>query len=430
MRSHALLDDLRWRGLLHQHTEEVADALNSGTVSGYIGFDPTASSLHIGNLLVVMLLVRLQQHGHRPVALVGGGTGLIGDPSGKASERPMADADAVAANTEQIRKQLERFLDFNGPNSARVINNAEWLVELRAVEFMRDIGKHFTINYMLQKDSVKGRMEGGISYTEFSYMLLQAYDFLELRRRHGVRLQMGGSDQWGNITAGIELIRRAVGSDAHAITAPLVTTSAGTKFGKTETGAVWLDATLTSPYRFYQFWVNVDDHDAGRYLRFFTLMPQIEIEALDQLLAHQPQMRGAQRALAREVTRRVHGDAAAEAAEQVSGLLFGDADPKSLSREGLLALELEIPVFSAVGTSANRQVLTTYDVLEVVCHGPQALFKSRADMRRMLQQGGVYLNGRRLGVERQPLSEDDLLAGAFVLVRKGARNYGLVRVAW
>src|SRR5437764_10187373 len=209
MRSHALLDDLRWRGLLHQHTDEVADALHSGPIAGYIGFDPTAPSLHIGSLLVIMLLVRLQLHGHRPVAVVGGGTGLIGDPGGKVSERPLASMETVAENTARIRTQLERFLDFSGPNAARMIDNSEWLTNLRAIEFMRDVGKHFTVNYMLQKDSVKGRMEGGISYTEFSYMLLQAYDFLELRRRHDVRLQMGGSDQWGNITAGIELIRRA-----------------------------------------------------------------------------------------------------------------------------------------------------------------------------------------------------------------------------
>src|SRR5215510_9610264 len=296
MRSHALLDELSWRGLLYQNTDEVGEALSSGPISGYIGFDPTAPSLHIGTLLVIMLLVRLQRHGHRPVALVGGGTGLIGDPGGKSAERPLADAEVVNANAEQIRKQLERFLDFSGPNGARMINNAEWLVELRAVDFMRDVGKHFTVNYMLAKDSVKGRMESGISYTEFSYMLLQAYDFLELRRRHDVRLQLGGSDQWGNITAGIELIRRIAGLDAHAITAPLVTTSAGTKFGKTEAGTVWLDASLTSPYKFYQFLVNVDDADAARYLRSFTLLPHGEIESHERALAERPERRAAQRA--------------------------------------------------------------------------------------------------------------------------------------
>src|SRR3954470_13395927 len=302
MRSHALLDDLQWRGLLYQHTEEVGDLLNAGPAGGYIGFDPTAPSLHIGSLLVIMLLVRLQRHGHRPVALAGGGTGLIGDPGGKASERPLSDAETVANNTESIRRQLERFLDFSGSNAAKLVNNAEWLVDLRAVDFMRDVGKHFTVNYMLQKDSVQGRMESGISYTEFSYMLLQAYDFLELRRRHDVRLQMGGSDQWGNITAGIELIRRTTGMDAHAITSPLVTTAAGTKFGKTESGAVWLDASMTTPYKFYQFLVNIDDRDAGKYLRYFTLMDRTRIEELETAQAAHPEWREAQRALARDVT--------------------------------------------------------------------------------------------------------------------------------
>jgi tyrosyl-tRNA synthetase len=424
MRSHALLDELEWRGLLYQRTEGVADALADGQLSGYIGFDPTAPSLHIGNLLVIMLLVQLQQHGHRPVALVGGGTGLIGDPSGKSAERPLADPELVATNAAKIQRQLERFLDFGGANAARAIDNATWLTELRAVEFMRDVGKHFTVNYMLQKDSVQGRMEAGISYTEFSYMLLQAYDFLELRRRHDVRLQMGGSDQWGNITAGIELIRRTLGTDAHAITAPLVTTSSGAKFGKTEAGAVWLYATLTSPYKFYQFLVNVDDRDAGRYLRCFTLLPQDEIEQLERVLAERPEEREAQLALARQVTRMVHGERALDAAREVSSLLFGGADPGALSVEALHALQLEIPVF----TLEPKDSYTTYDVLEATCVGPEALFKSKAEMRRMLQQGGVYLNGRRLSPEREPLQSGDLLGGEFVLVRKGAKSYGLVKV--
>ena len=424
MRSHALLDELGWRGLLYQHTEGVAELLGSGPISGYIGFDPTAASLHIGNLLVIMLLVQLQRHGHRPVALVGGGTGLIGDPSGKSTERPLADAELVAANAAQVGKQLERFLEFSGSNAARVINNAEWLVGLRAVDFMRDVGKHFTVNVMLQKDSVRGRMDAGISYTEFSYMLLQAYDFLELRRRHGVQIQMGGSDQWGNITAGIELIRRTIASDAHAITAPLVTTAAGTKFGKTEAGAVWLDPALTSPYEFYQFLVNVDDRDAGRYLRYFTLLPKTEIEALEQAVEQRPAQREAQCALARTVTTMVHGEQATAAAEEVSGLLFGGRDPKALSPEALTALALEIPVF----TMEPKDAPTTHDVLESTLTGPDALFASKAEMRRMLQQGGVYLNGRRLGPEREPLSDDDVLGGEYVLVRKGARSYALVKV--
>jgi tyrosyl-tRNA synthetase len=330
----------------------------------------------------------------------------------------------VRENTERIRTQLGRFLDFTGPNAARMIDNAEWLVELKAVDFMRDVGKHFTINYMMQKDSVQSRMENGISYTEFSYMLLQAYDYLELHRRHGVTLQMGGSDQWGNITAGTELIRRSGGGEAHAITSPLVTTAAGTKFGKTEAGAVWLDATMTSPYKFYQFLVNVDDRDVGRYLRGFTLLSQTEIESLEQSLAERAEAREAQQALAREVTRLVHGESALTAAQEVSGLLFGGADPTSLSSEALLALKLEIPVFSVL----TDEEVTNYTILETVCVGNDALFKSKGDARRMVQQGGVYLNGQRMEAERKPLAADDLLGGRYVLVRKGARSYGLVEV--
>ncbi|MFI5230549.1 MAG: tyrosine--tRNA ligase [Gemmatimonadales bacterium] len=424
MRSQALLDELRWRGLLYQHTDGAADLLAGGPISGYIGFDPTAPSLHVGSLLVIMLLVRLQRFGHRPVALAGGGTGLIGDPSGKGAERPLADRETIVENTGKIRAQLERFLDFSGSNAATVVDNAEWLTELRAVEFMRDVGKHFTVNYMLQKDSVQGRMAAGISYTEFSYMLLQAYDFLELRRRHDVRLQMGGSDQWGNITAGIELIRRATGLDAHAITAPLVTAASGTKFGKTESGALWLDATMTTPYQFYQFFVNVDDADAGRYLRYFTLLPADQISTLDDLVAREPERRAAQHALAIEVTTRVHGTHAALAAQEVSSLLFGGGDPPTLSAEALQALAVELPVF----TVEREGEVTTYDVLEAVCAGPNALFKSKADMRRMLQQGGVYFNDRRIGPEREPLGAGDLLGGEYVLVRKGTKSYGLVKV--
>jgi tyrosyl-tRNA synthetase len=419
-----LLDELKWRGLLYQHTETVGDALAAGPLSGYIGFDPTAPSLHIGTLLVIMLLVRLQAYGHRPVALAGGGTGLIGDPSGKGSERPLADAETIATNTAAIGKQLERFLDFTGSNAAKLLDNAEWLTSLKAVDFMRDVGKHFTVNYMMQKDSVQGRMEAGISYTEFSYMLLQAYDFLELRRRHDVRLQMGGSDQWGNITAGIELIRRSAGLDAHAITSPLVTTAAGTKFGKTEAGAVWLDPSLTSPYKFYQFLVNVDDRDAGKYLRYFTLLSQEEIEAHERSVEASPEKREAQHALAADVTTRVHGERAAATAREVSDLLFGGGDARALSRDALAALALEIPVF----TLALADQLTTGDVLDILCTGPDALFKSKGDMRRMVQQGGVYMNGRRLGPEREPIGFGELLGGEYLLIRKGAKTYALVRV--
>jgi tyrosyl-tRNA synthetase len=416
--------ELQWRGMLSDSTEGVREAFLAAPMTGYIGFDPTASSLHVGSLLTVMGLARLQRFGHRPIAIVGGGTGMIGDPSGKSQERVLLSSAEVDANVAGIRTQLEKFLDFDAPgNPALIVNNADWLGSIDVLSFLRDIGKHFTVNYMLQKDAVKGRMEGGISYTEFSYMLLQAYDFLELRRRHDVRLQMGGSDQWGNITAGIELIRRTLGTDAHAITAPLITTSAGTKFGKTEAGAVWLDPTLTTPYKFYQFWINIDDRDAPRYLRYFTTLDRSRIEELDRDLAAHPEQRGTQRTLAHEVTLLVHGDKAVGAAEEVSELLFGGADPKALSRDALLALQLEIPVF----TVEPKDALTTYDIIEATLVGPDALFPSKGDMRRMLQQGGVYLNGRRLGAEREPVTTDDLLAGEFVLVRKGAKSYGRVK---
>jgi tyrosyl-tRNA synthetase len=419
MRSQALLEELKWRGLLFQHTDQAGSALDRGQVSGYVGFDPTASSLHVGSLVPVMGLLHLQRAGHKPIALVGGGTGLIGDPSGKSSERPLADAAAVAENTRGIRAQLERFLDFSGPSAARMVDNAEWLTQLKAIDFMRDVGKHFTVNYMLQKESVKGRMEAGISFTEFSYMLLQAYDFLELNRRYGATLQMGGSDQWGNITAGIELIRRTVGAEAHGVTFPLVATAAGTKFGKTESGAVWLDAARTSPYKFYQFWINVDDRDVGRYLRFFTLLSRAEIEALDKAASEHPEKREAQRALGRDVAARVHGAEAVRAAEEVSGLLFGGLDPASLSISALEALREEIPSFKSASLTDPQAIIDAVT-------GDHGLFKSRGDAKRMVQQGGVYLNGQRVEAERKSVAP---LHGKYVLVRKGAKNYALVEKA-
>ena len=417
MQSQALLDELEWRDLLFQQTEQIGEALARGQVGGYVGFDPTAPSLHVGNLVPVMGLVHLQRAGHRPIILVGGGTGLIGDPGGKTHERPLADRDVVASNTASIRKQLERFLDFSGPAAARVVDNAEWLLELRAVDFMRDIGKHFTVNFMLQKESVRSRMDAGISFTEFSYMLLQAYDFLELYKRYGTTLQMGGSDQWGNITAGIELIRRTMSVEAHAITFPLVMTSAGTKFGKTEAGAVWLDPRLTSPYKFYQFWINAEDRDIGRYLRFFSLLSREEVDALGASSIEHPERRAAQRALAREVTARVHGPDALAAAEEVSGLLFGGTEPASLSPLAVAALREEIPFYPGASLTDPQAII------DAVTGETDALFKSKGDAKRMVQQGGVYLNGQRVDGEMATVTP---LHGRYVLVRKGGKNYALV----
>ena len=412
----SLLDELSWRGMVYQHTDGLADALATTEVSGYVGFDPTAPSLHVGNLVPVMGLAHLQRAAHRPIALVGGGTGLIGDPSGKTSERPLASAEEIESNSRAIARQLERFLDFTGAKAARMLDNAAWLKPLKAVEFMRDVGKHFTVNYMLAKDSVQSRIEGGISFTEFSYMLLQAYDFLELSRREGVTLQMGGSDQWGNITAGLELIRRVDGRTAHALTLPLVTTASGTKFGKTESGAVWLDPARTSPYKFYQYWINADDRDASKYLRLFTMLSKQEIEALDKLTVSAPEKRGAQQALAREVTARVHGADAARVAEEVSQVLFGKTDPTSLGEPVLRALSEEVPFAEVPAVPGLLDALVTLK-----------LAASKGAARRLVEQGGVYLNGQRV-MGSTEMTAATPLAGRYYLLRKGARDYGLLAV--
>jgi tyrosyl-tRNA synthetase len=430
MRPHALLEELSWRGLVHQHTDGLDAALRAGVVTGYCGFDPSASSLHIGSLVPVMGLVHLQRHGHRPIALVGGGTGLIGDPSGKSQERQLLDPHVVEQNARGVRAQLERFLEFDGARGALMRNNIDWLAPLRAVDFMRDVGKHFTVNYMLQKESVKGRMEGGISYTEFSYMLLQAYDYLELHRRDGAVLQIGGSDQWGNVTAGIELIRRTTGAPAHALTFPLVATAGGTKFGKTEAGAVWLDPERTSPYRFYQFWLNTDDRDVGHYLGFFTLLSREEIEALERAAAEHPERREAQRALARDVTERVHGADGLRAAEEVSGFMFGEGDPRALSAAALEILQAEAPfaelrLSDVQGPEVNGAA--QLDVLKLTVGAKIAASISAA--RRLLEQGGLSINKRRLAANERYLPiADVLLRGEYLIVGKGRREYALVRI--
>src|SRR5438105_2744295 len=413
----SLLDELSWRGMVYQHTDGLADALATSEVTAYVGFDPTAPSLHIGNLVPVMGLAHLQRAGHKPVALVGGGTGMIGDPSGRTSERQLLSEDEIHANSRAIEKQLSRFLEFKGAHAARMRDNAAWLRPLKAVEFMRDVGKHFTVNYMLAKESVQARIEGGISFTEFSYMLLQAYDFLELNRREGVTLQMGGSDQWGNITAGLELIRRVEGKTAHALTMPLVTTASGSKFGKTEEGAVWLDPARTSPYKFYQYWINVDDRDAGKYLRLFTLLPRQEIEALEKLTQTAPEKREAQQALALDVTARVHGAEAARVAEEVSKVLFGKTDPTTLTEPVLKALSKEVPFAEA------RQTPVLLDALVML-----KLAGSKGAARRLVEQGGVYLNGQRVAADTT-LGAAEPLAAGYYLLRKGARDYGLLRVS-
>ena len=429
-----LLDELRWRGMLHQHTETLADALAASQVTGYAGFDPSASSLHVGHLIPVMGLAHLQRAGHRPIILVGGGTGMIGDPSGRSTERQLHTPEQVEANARGLRKQLEQFLDFEGPAAARLMNNAEWLLPLDAISFMRDVGKHFTINYMLAKDSVKSRIDAGISYTEFSYMLLQAYDYLELHRREGVTLQLGGSDQWGNITAGMELIRRSVGAEAHALTLQLLVNASGAKFGKSEGGNIWLDPERTSPYKFYQFWINADDRDVGRYLRFFTLLPRDEIESLERLVEEHPERREAQQRLAADVTERVHGADAARTAQEVSAFIFGGLDPAQLSATALELLRAEAPFTEApeseiTGAPGGEDAsgATRYDVLKLLTVA--GIAASNGAARRLLEQGGVSVNRRKLGASERFLDPGDmLLAGNHIIVAKGRKEYALLRI--
>lgn len=428
MASHApLLDELAWRALLSQHTEGLPAALAAGSVSGYCGFDPTASSLHVGNLVPVMGLVHLQRAGHRPYALVGGGTGMIGDPSGRSSERSLQSLETIQENAEAIRGQLARFLDFDGPRGAKLVNNVDWLGPLSLLEFLRDTGKHFSVNYMLAKDSVKSRLDGGISFTEFSYMLLQAHDYLELHKREGVTLQMGGSDQWGNITAGLELIRRSVGGDAHALTLPLITNADGTKFGKsTGGGSVWLDAERTSPYRFYQFWMGADDRDVSKWLRFFSLLSREEVEALDAQIESAPHLRGAQRALAADVTARVHGADAARIAREVSALLFEKADAASLSADAIGALRAEIPFAVWAAPEDGSVEAGMVDAAEALVQ--LGLAASRGAVKRLLEQGGVTVNGAKLSAADRTIGSERLLPGRHLLFRKGQREYGLLQV--
>jgi len=439
------LDELAWRGLLYQYTEGVQAMLAAGPIVGYAGFDPTAVSLHVGILIPVRWLAHVQRAGHRPMALVGGGTGMIGDPSGRLSERSLNSLEVVEENVRGIRHQLERFLDFSGARGALMRNNAEWLMQLGAIEFMRDVGKHFTVNYMTAKDSVKSRLDAGISYTEFSYMLLQAYDYLELYKREGVRLQIGGSDQWGNITAGVELIRRSAGAEAHAVTLPLVTTAAGTKFGKSEAGAVWLDPSLTSPYKFYQFWINTDDRDVGKYLRFFSLLSRDEIEALERAVTERPESRDAQRALAADVTSRVHGADATRVAGDASKLVFDrNADAREFSTGVLQSLVNELPsAVVTLGGEGSASVTgpdgaTTTIAVKSGQDGPgldvldafvaTGLVRSKGDARRLLQQGGLYANGDKLSPERPLLPVTDAIHGQFYVLRKGAREIAIVRL--
>ena len=412
--------ELEWRGLVHSATEGAREVLARDKVTGYIGFDPTASSLHVGSLLVMMALARLQRAGHLPIAVVGGGTGLIGDPK-PTTERALLTLEQVDQNVAGIRPQLERFLDFDHPtNPARLINNADWLTKLGAVAFMRDVGKHFSVNAMVAKESVKKRMEGeGISYTEFSYALLQAYDFLELYRRFGCTLQMGGSDQWGNITAGMDLIRRVESAKAHGLVMPLITTSAGTKFGKTESGTVWLDAQRTSPYEFYQFWLNVDDRDGVRYLRFFTFLDEARIREIEAASTQEPEKRHAQRELAREITRLVHGDAAVQQAEAAAAALFS-GDLEALSVVQLLAVLGDAPSIEVIRQSEGWRIQAL-----LVQAG---LVTSASEANRLIKGRGISVNGRVVTDEKALVSPSQAIEGQVLVLGRGKKDKCLVRI--
>jgi tyrosyl-tRNA synthetase len=420
-----VFDEFEWRGQVYEVTEGLREAFASEKIAAYIGFDPSAASLHAGNLLTIMGLVRLQRFGHTPIAVAGGGTGLIGDPSGKTTERPMMSKEEVLTNVEGIKEQLKRFLDFDSrTNPAILVNNADWLTTVSLTDFLRDVGKHFSINNMIAKESVKRRLEQeGISYTEFSYLLLQAYDYLILYEKYHCTLQMGGSDQWGNITAGVDLIRKVHGAKAHALVWPLLTTSGGTKFGKTEGGAIWLDARQTSPYRFFQFWLNTEDKDVISYLKYFTLLSKPEIESLAESMASSPERREAQRKLAQEITRFVHGQAELEKAERASSILFGE-EVHDLSLQDVLEVFADVPSVQLAKNQFDADGMPLVDL--VVSAG---LAQSKAEARRLVQGGGIYVNNLRLNDPKSPVSLKDSIEGQALIVRKGQREYRLVRLS-
>ncbi|HAY56790.1 MAG TPA: tyrosine--tRNA ligase [Flavobacteriales bacterium] len=422
----SLIDELKWRGLLHDIMPGTEALLEEGPVKAYVGFDPTADSLHIGNLVPIMLLVHWQRAGHVPVALVGGATGMVGDPSGKTAERQLLDVDTIAHNLACQKAQLERFLDFEGSNAAMVVNNHDWFKGMGFLDFIRDVGKHITVNYMMSKDSVKNRLESGMSFTEFTYQLVQGYDFFHLWKTQDVRVQMGGSDQWGNIVTGTELIRRKGGGQAFAITAPLITKADGSKFGKSEGGNVWLDKARTSAYKFYQYWINAADEDAARYLRIFTLLDRERIEEIEAEHAANPGGRAMQKALAEDVTQRVHGQADLDTAIAASKLLFGKS-----SREDLEALpESELlSVFEGVPqrTLTRSELDQGVGVIDVLAGGNDPFLSSNGEARRALKEGSVSVNKEKVN-DSKVVTAADAMGSGLILVQRGKKNYFLVRV--
>ena len=416
-----VLDELKWRGLMALSTDQktLVAHLEAGPVTFYVGFDPTAPSLHFGNLVQLIVARILQQGGHRPLLLVGGSTGMIGDPK-ESGERILNSAETVAAWVERIRSQVQRYVDFSGPAPARIVNNLEWTGPMPVLSYLRDIGKHFPVNRMLARDVVRNRLEEGISYTEFSYVLLQAMDYLELFRSYGCTLQFGGSDQWGNITAGVELIRRVEGARVHALATPLLTKADGTKFGKTETGTIWLDPQLTSPYAFHQFFLNAEDEKVVEYLKVFSPRSRAEIEDLARQTAEQPQLRAAQRALADDVTALVHSPAERDQAVAAASALFGRADLRDLDEATLAGVVAEVG-----GVEVAAQTLPSVaEILE-----RSGVVPSKGAARRAIAEGGAYLNNRRVTDADLALQESDLLHGRYVIVRRGRKTVGAVTIA-
>ena len=418
-----LIDDFKWRGLFSQSTDESAlrEALKK-PITLYIGFDPTAPSLHVGNLVVLLALRRFQLAGHNPIALVGGATGLIGDPSGKNEERSLNTTDVVAEWVGRIKGQVSKFLDFDAPkNPAVVANNLDWTSPLSAIEFLRDVGKHFSVNQMLAKDSVSSRLEaGGISYTEFSYQVLQSFDFLELYRRNNCTLQLGGSDQWGNIVGGLDLIRRVEGGSGHALTIPLLAKADGTKFGKTAGGSVWLDPAMTSPYAFFQYWLNTDDKDVINFLKVFSFKSREEIESLENIHNENPGAREAHRALARELTSLVHSVEICERVEAAARALFGQGELSELDEATLSSALAELPRTSV---AKNAEIPTWVDLITAT-----GVVDSKSAARRIVKEGGAYLNNEKISAEDFTLSKSDFLCGKYAVLRKGKRDLAAVEL--
>jgi len=420
------VEELRWRGMLHDIMPETEELLLKEMVTGYIGFDPTADSLGVGNMVQIMTLVHFQRAGHKPIALVGGATGMVGDPSGKSAERNLLDLETLNHNLNSQRKQLEKFLDFDcGENAAEIVNNYDWFKEFDFLGFIRDVGKHMSVNYMMAKDSVKKRLDTGMSFTEFSYQLIQGYDFYHLWKNNGVKLQMGGSDQWGNITTGTELIRRLGRGSAHALTTPLIKKADGTKFGKSEGGNVWLDPKRTTPYAFYQFWLNASDADAENYIKIFSIKTREEIEALIAAHAEAPHQRKLQKALAEEITERVHSKEDLEKALNASQILFGKATEemlRSLDKETLMSVFEGVPQFELDKSALEAGI----DIVDALAEHT-AIFPSKGEARKMVQGNGVAINKTKVGLDKT-LSGDDVVAEGLIIVQKGKKNYFLISV--